>query len=360
MPLVVRLRSAVCCSDASPRSPAPISTSTRARSCSWPGRTARARPRCCACSPGWCRCAPGEAEVYGVDLAGRPAQRPAPSRPRRPRDLLLRRPHRAREPALRGQGRGRDAAEDAEPAHRAARARRGGRPHPPSSRPGQRRRLALGAALVRDPQLLLLDEPHAGLDADGREVLDEIVAAAPAEGRTVLMASHELDLARRPRHPRGPRRLRPHHRPRRPHPAAHRPAEPERPHERLAGGRAGGGQGPADRGAVPGRALPDPAVRADRDPAVRVRARPRPRDPARAAPGLFWIAVLLASLLAIGRAFAIEEQHNARDGLRLSGLDGGCDLPRQGGRDRGRAPGPRGRARRRSGAALRRQRPRGR
>jgi heme ABC exporter ATP-binding subunit CcmA len=61
---------------------------------------------------------------------------------------------------------------------------------------GQRRRLALGAALVRDPQLLLLDEPHAGLDVDGREVLHEIVAAAPAEGRTVLMASHELELAR--------------------------------------------------------------------------------------------------------------------------------------------------------------------
>ena len=42
----------------------------------------------------------------------------------------------------------------------------------------------------------------------------------------------------------------------------------------------------------------------------------------RAAPGLFWIAVLLAALLAIGRAFATEEQHNARDGLRLAGLDG--------------------------------------
>jgi heme ABC exporter ATP-binding subunit CcmA len=61
---------------------------------------------------------------------------------------------------------------------------------------GQRRRLALGAALVRNPALLLLDEPHAGLDAEGRSVLHEIVAAAPGEGRTVLMASHELDLAR--------------------------------------------------------------------------------------------------------------------------------------------------------------------
>jgi heme ABC exporter ATP-binding subunit CcmA len=61
---------------------------------------------------------------------------------------------------------------------------------------GQRRRLALAVALSRDPRLLLLDEPHAGLDAEGREVLDQVLAASPAEGRTVLIASHELDRAR--------------------------------------------------------------------------------------------------------------------------------------------------------------------
>ncbi len=43
---------------------------------------------------------------------------------------------------------------------------------------------------------------------------------------------------------------------------------------------------------------------------------------ARVAPGLFWIAVLLALLLAVGRAFAIETHHGARDGLRIAGLDG--------------------------------------
>lgn len=42
----------------------------------------------------------------------------------------------------------------------------------------------------------------------------------------------------------------------------------------------------------------------------------------RVAPGLFWVSVVLATLLAIGRSFAIEEHHGARDGLRLSGLDG--------------------------------------
>jgi heme ABC exporter ATP-binding subunit CcmA len=61
---------------------------------------------------------------------------------------------------------------------------------------GQRRRLALGVALVREPDLLLLDEPHAGLDATGRTVLADVVAAAPAAGRTVVMVSHELEIAR--------------------------------------------------------------------------------------------------------------------------------------------------------------------
>ena len=61
---------------------------------------------------------------------------------------------------------------------------------------GQRRRLALAVALARDPRLLLLDEPHAGLDAEGREVLDRVLADAPDDGRTVLVASHELDRTR--------------------------------------------------------------------------------------------------------------------------------------------------------------------
>ena len=43
----------------------------------------------------------------------------------------------------------------------------------------------------------------------------------------------------------------------------------------------------------------------------------------RGAPGLFWAAVLLAVLLAVGRSFAVEEANRARDGLRMSGLDGG-------------------------------------
>ena len=61
---------------------------------------------------------------------------------------------------------------------------------------GQQRRLALGVVIVRDAPLLLLDEPHAGLDASGRVLLDDLVKSAAADGRTVLMASHELHQAR--------------------------------------------------------------------------------------------------------------------------------------------------------------------
>jgi heme ABC exporter ATP-binding subunit CcmA len=61
---------------------------------------------------------------------------------------------------------------------------------------GQRRRLTLAAALARGPRLLLLDEPHAGLDAEGRAVLDAILVRAPAAGQSVVLASHELERAR--------------------------------------------------------------------------------------------------------------------------------------------------------------------
>jgi len=61
---------------------------------------------------------------------------------------------------------------------------------------GQRRRLGLAIAFARHPDLFLLDEPHAGLDAPGRAYLDRVLARAAQEGRSVLIASHELELVR--------------------------------------------------------------------------------------------------------------------------------------------------------------------
>jgi heme ABC exporter ATP-binding subunit CcmA len=58
---------------------------------------------------------------------------------------------------------------------------------------GQRRRTALACLVARRAELWLLDEPHAGLDAVGRDDLDGILRAAAAAGATVLVASHELE-----------------------------------------------------------------------------------------------------------------------------------------------------------------------
>jgi heme ABC exporter ATP-binding subunit CcmA len=60
---------------------------------------------------------------------------------------------------------------------------------------GQRRRVAIASVVARAPRLWLLDEPHAGLDAAGRDVLDEAVLAASGAGATVILASHETDRA---------------------------------------------------------------------------------------------------------------------------------------------------------------------
>jgi heme ABC exporter ATP-binding subunit CcmA len=60
---------------------------------------------------------------------------------------------------------------------------------------GQRRRAALAVLVARAPELWLLDEPHAGLDAAGRDVLDDLVREVAAAGSTVVLASHELDRA---------------------------------------------------------------------------------------------------------------------------------------------------------------------
>jgi len=60
---------------------------------------------------------------------------------------------------------------------------------------GQRRRTSFACLLARRPELWLLDEPHAGLDQEARDLLDGLVRRAVGAGATVLLASHELDRA---------------------------------------------------------------------------------------------------------------------------------------------------------------------
>ncbi|MBG7609517.1 MAG: heme ABC exporter ATP-binding protein CcmA [Anaerolineae bacterium] len=66
---------------------------------------------------------------------------------------------------------------------------------------GMQQRLAIGRAVLHDPEVILFDEPHTGLDQDACEMLDTVLQQVAARGRTVVMTSHDLartaDLASR-------------------------------------------------------------------------------------------------------------------------------------------------------------------
>src|SRR5262245_12473503 len=61
---------------------------------------------------------------------------------------------------------------------------------------GQRRRVTLTAALVGEPTVLILDEPSNGLDEEGIRVLQTIVREHVGLGRSAVIATHDLELAR--------------------------------------------------------------------------------------------------------------------------------------------------------------------
>src|SRR6185312_12689158 len=55
---------------------------------------------------------------------------------------------------------------------------------------GMKQRLGIAAALLRSPQLLLLDEPTTGLDPAGMRDMRELVRRLSSEGLTVMLSSH--------------------------------------------------------------------------------------------------------------------------------------------------------------------------
>ena len=179
---------------------------------------------------------------------------------------------------------------------------------------GQRRRASVAALVARRPELWLLDEPHAGLDADGRDLLDALVREAVGRLAPPCCSPPTSSTGPAPS-PIGPSSW----------PAA-RCTCSRRP------SRVGSRSVLRDAALVAGKDLRIEARVARRDQPGRPVRRARAvlfafaLDPDRgvlaaAAPGLFWVAVLFSALLAIQRSFAIESADGGRDGLRLSGLD---------------------------------------
>jgi len=57
---------------------------------------------------------------------------------------------------------------------------------------GMQQRLAIGRAVLHDPEVMLFDEPYTGLDQDASAMLDGVLREVAAQGRTVLMTTHDL------------------------------------------------------------------------------------------------------------------------------------------------------------------------
>lgn len=57
---------------------------------------------------------------------------------------------------------------------------------------GQKRRLHLALALLGDPEIIILDEPTAGLDVEGRVAIHREIRNLKEQGRTIILASHDM------------------------------------------------------------------------------------------------------------------------------------------------------------------------
>jgi heme exporter protein A len=60
---------------------------------------------------------------------------------------------------------------------------------------GMQQRLAIGRAVLHDPDVMLFDEPYTGLDQDASSMLDDVLKTVAGQGRTVVMTSHDLARA---------------------------------------------------------------------------------------------------------------------------------------------------------------------
>lgn len=59
---------------------------------------------------------------------------------------------------------------------------------------GQKQRVALASVIALDPQVIILDEPTSQLDPQSTEAIFKIIATLKAQGKTILLVEHKIDL----------------------------------------------------------------------------------------------------------------------------------------------------------------------
>ncbi|RXJ01125.1 heme ABC exporter ATP-binding protein CcmA [Anaerobacillus alkaliphilus] len=60
---------------------------------------------------------------------------------------------------------------------------------------GMLQRIAIARAIIHDPEILLFDEPHTGLDQEAIKLLNEVILKMKANGSTVIMVTHDFQQA---------------------------------------------------------------------------------------------------------------------------------------------------------------------
>jgi putative ABC transport system ATP-binding protein len=69
--------------------------------------------------------------------------------------------------------------------------------HPADLSGGEQQRVAIARALVKNPKLLLADEPTGNLDKENTEIIAQMLSEWNREGGTIILVSHNLELARK-------------------------------------------------------------------------------------------------------------------------------------------------------------------
>ena len=59
---------------------------------------------------------------------------------------------------------------------------------------GEKRRVAIAGILILDPDILIMDEPTAGLDPEGTQIVLDLISSLRQKGKTIILVTHDMNI----------------------------------------------------------------------------------------------------------------------------------------------------------------------